>query len=1127
MNNFSTLSDKTLPYVISRIANDIKNDIVVTLDSNIEAQHLCKEITFFSDHTVFLFPEWDMSLYDLISPSQNILHQRVCTLHNLSMAKEKKILIAPTASLIQKIPPIEEIKKHSIAIAKNQILKRNTLLEQLVEIGYSRESITSSPLDFAVRGSVIDIQTTETEGIRINLFDSTIESIKKFNPLTQLSTHPLDSTTIYPSSELILSQNNIKQFKSFLVNNLGSETVNCDILSNIEQKIKPSGIEHFLPKFYKQTTSIANLLNNPTIISILPIQKQIAQYIDKTHTFFNLKKTELSEANQDKLKILLSPEQILLNSGHFHNFQNIDLISYKNEYQATELKNLHNDAKAKNQSIIKHLVSLFDQAVSSKKNFIISCSSEGTRTRIQKILEEYNVPMSKINSWPINSFIPQICLIISPTKNSFSCNEYYIIAESDIFNRDNKKTRKNTKNKTFRNSHNFFLNSFITHKNHGIGQFKGLETIELSSSKHDCLKLVYRDNDKLFVPVENIDLLTRYSDDSQIVILDKLGAQTWKTRKEKIQKKIRKIAHHLLKLAAQRLIHKSEPIEINKDEYEKFCKTFPYVETEDQESAIETALQDLSNNIPMDRLICGDAGVGKTEIALRAAFATITSKNNGKKKQVAFIAPTTLLCKQHFNSAYTRFKKFNINIVQLSRFTPKKEVNNIIEGINTGAVDIVMGTHSVLSNKIKFDNLSLLIVDEEQHFGVLQKEKLKSTKENLNILTLSATPIPRTLQMSLAGIKELSLIKTPPLNRKKTTVCITKFNLEQTLEAILREFHRNGQSFIVCPRIQDLEDITPMIIESLPNLKITIAHGRMSNTELESKIADFYEGKTDLLLATSIIESGLDIPRANTIIVYKTEMFGLSQLYQLKGRVGRSNIDSYAYFMLSSKAFNQNNLKKLSILENMETAGAGFMVSSHDMDIRGFGNLLGDEQSGNIKEVGVELYQEMLEDTMNAIKHNISEEQLEEIEKSKEVQINLGIPVLIPEEYIPDFDLRMSLYQKISSLKTDSKIEEFAAEMIDRFGNIPESFENLMSIIKLKNLCKKHGISKVDAGPKALMIQFYKLPETSPEDLLAFIKHSNLNLKLKPDNKIVIYNEISDTKSTFHIINTIIKKLNV
>ncbi len=1126
MNNF-ILSDKTLPYVVSKISSNLQHDIIVTPANNIEAQDLYKEISFLSDHPVFLFPEWDTSLYDPISPSQNILYQRVRTLHKLSQAKDRKILITPTSSLIQKIPPIEETIKHSIIIAKNKILKRDALLEQLVEIGYSRESITSAPLDFAVRGSVIDIQTTETEGVRINFFDSTIESIKKFDPLTQLSTKSKDSITIYPSSELILSQENIKQFKKFLVNNLGSETINSDILSNIEQKIKPSGIEHFLSKFYKNTISIISLLNNPTIISLLPIQKQVTQHIDKVTTFFNLKKVELSEANKDKLKILLPPNQMLLDSVYLKNFQNIDLISYQNKYPATELKNLHNDAKAKNQSITTHLVSLFNQAIASKTNFIISCSSEGTRTRIHKILEEHNIQIVKINSWPIHSFIPQICLAISPIKSSFLCDEYYLITESDIFNRKSKETRKTTKDKTFRNSHNFFLNSFITHKNHGIGQFKGLETIELSDSKHDCLKLSYRDNDKLFVPVENIDLLTRYSDDNQEVILDKLGAQTWKTRKEKIQKKIRKIAHHLLKLAAQRRIHKSEIIDINQTEYEKFCKTFPYVETEDQENAIYTVLQDLSNDMPMDRLICGDAGVGKTEIALRAAFATITSHNRGKKKQVALVAPTTLLCKQHFNSAYTRFKKFNINIVQLSRFTPRKEINNVIEGINAGTVDIVIGTHSLLSKKINFHNLSLLIVDEEQHFGVLQKEKLKSTKENINILTLSATPIPRTLQMSLAGIKELSLIKTSPLNRKRTKVCITEFNLEKALEAILREFHRNGQSFVVCPRIQDLEDITPMITEALPNLKITIAHGKMSNTELESKITDFYEGRTDVLLATSIIESGLDIPRANTIIVYKAEMFGLSQLYQLKGRVGRSNIDSSAYFMLSSKAFNQNNLKKLSILENMETACAGFMVSSHDMDIRGFGNLLGDEQSGNIKEIGVELYQEMLEDTMNAIKHNISEEQLEEIEKSKEVQINLGIPVLIPEEYIPDFDLRMSLYQKISSLETDDKIEEFAAEMIDRFGDIPESFENLMSIIKLKNLCKKYGIGKVDAGPKALMIQFYNLPETSPEYLLTFIKQSKLNLKLKPDNKIVIYNEMSDTKHILQIINSVIQGLSL
>lgn len=762
MNELNTLSDAILPYVITKASNKLQGDIIVVLDNNIAAQELYEEIEFLASCPVLLFPEWDTSLYDLVSPSQSILYQRIHTIYELAQIKEKKIVITSTSSLIQKIPEIDSISKYPLTIKKHQTIKRDTLIERLVEIGYSRESITSSPLDFAVRGSVIDIQTTETDGFRINFFDSSIDSIKKFNPQTQLSIETKDSITIYPSSELILSQNNIEQFKSFLVNNLGSKTLNSDILSNIEQQIKPSGIEHFLPKFYQNTTSIITLLHNPTIISLLPIEKQITKCIDKTTTLFNLKTIELSEANQEKLKILLPPEQILLDAEHFQRFQNIDLISYKNTYQAQELKNLNNNAKARNQSIIAYLVDIFNNTISSKQNFIISCSSEGPRTRIQKILEEYKVPIAKINSWPINSFIPQICLIISPLKNSFLCNEYCIITEYDIFDRKNKNTRKTGKSKTINSNQLFFLNSFVTHKNHGVGQFKGLETIELSDSKHDCLKLLYRDKDKLFVPVENIDLLSRYSDDNQLIMLDKLGSQNWKARKERIQKKIRKIAHHLLKLAAQRRIHKSEILDINESEYERFCKTFPYVETEDQENAIETVIEDLSNDTPMDRLICGDAGVGKTEIALRAAFATITSKNKGKKRQVAFIAPTTLLCKQHFNSAYTRFKKFNINIVQLSRFTPRKEIDNIIEGINTGNVDIVIGTHSLLSKKIKFNNLSLLIVDEEQHFGVLQKEKLKAEKENINILTLSATPIPRTLQMSLAGIKELSLIKTPP-----------------------------------------------------------------------------------------------------------------------------------------------------------------------------------------------------------------------------------------------------------------------------------------------------------------------------------------------------------------------------
>lgn len=1125
MNSTTLISDKILHFIINKISCDVKGDIVIVLDNNISAQILYEDLKFTSQDKIFLFPEWDISLYDNISPSQQILTQRISTLFDITQTPQRTILLTTVTALLQKTPSLNEIQNFAIKIEKGTRLKREQLIQMLITIGYTRESITSSPLHFSVRGEVLDIQTTKTIGIRLTFFSSEIESIKIFDPITQLSKETIDSINIYPSSEVIMSSKNIELFKQFLSSNLGSKTIESEMLSNIAQGIKPNGIEHYLSKFYTELVSIADYLDAPTIISTLPLKNQITNQISKIQMFFKLKKNELENINKEKLKILLTPEQILIDPQSFQKYKNIDLISYKDNIYVEEIPSLRINATLDKKNIINYIINLFNDNKGSKKNFIISCQSEGSRTRLYKIFQDDNIPVIRIDSWPIPSFYSQICLIISPIRHSFKCASYCFITEQDIFGQEIKKIKKTDSTKTFRNRHTFFLNSFVVHKEHGIGQFKGLETIRLSDSKHDCLQILYKDNDKLFVPVENIDLLTKYSDEAQEAILDKLGAHNWKTRQGRVKKKIQQIANHLLQTAAKRLVHKSEIIELNQELYDKFCKTFPYIETEDQERSIQEVLNDLKTDLPMDRLICGDAGVGKTEIALRAAFATITSEKQYKKKQVALISPTTLLCKQHFNSAYTRLKNFDINIAQLSRFTPKKDIKNILQDLENGSIDIIIGTHSLLSKRVKFNNLSLVIIDEEQHFGVSQKEHLKTTKENVNILTLSATPIPRTLQMSLAGIKELSLIRTPPLNRHKTKVLIEKFSIAKAAEVILREFHRNGQSFFVCPRIKDLEDIEPTLRELLPNIKIISAHGGMTNTELENKIMDFYEGKADLLLSTSIIESGLDIPRANTIIIYKSELFGLGQLYQLKGRVGRSNIESSAYFMVSSNSFNETTLKRLSILENAGEAGAGFMISSHDMDIRGFGNLLGDEQSGNIKEIGIELYQKMLEDTMNSIKYNISEEDLEKREKAKEVQINLGIPVLIPEEYIPDFDLRMSLYQKLSSLETDDQIELFAAEMIDRFGTIPESFENLISIIKLKNLCKHYHIKKIDAGPKAIMIQLRDSSSISPEDLLSFIKNSSLTIKLKPDNKLLILSTLYNPRSIFLLLNTVITSL--
>lgn len=1106
----------THSYIIDKIAKSTNRDLAFITSNTNRARKLHEEIAFLNPSAT-LFPGWDTTAYDLVSPSKVILEERIQTLSELANSSKQNILILSLDAFIQKTISKDILTRHTLKIKKKSSINREKLIEFLIDNNYTRVSATNEPGEFAVRGSIIDIYTNgEKNGYRLDFFDNQIEYIKIFDPVNQRSLEAVDVIEIIPSSELILSDQYLNNFKSSLLNIAGSKISELDLIESLSEGIKPNAIEQWLPLFYK-TSEVISYLKDPIIITDRFLTDEENILFEKIHNLYNnrLEHTKLRKA-------ILPPEYLWISKDQYNNTlkqnQTIKLeLSSSKMYQVNlattnidNFKILEQQQKADKIELLRNHI---EKSYKDKRNIVISSISHGSRDRIARILHDHNISHIITDTLP-GKFQAHAHLIISPIENGYGCPEYVLITEQNIFGQtiQNISKKRIATEKHFNELSSLALGELVVHNEYGVARFHGLETVQLSETKHDCIKLEYASENKLFIPVENINLITKYGSADSNTNLDSLGSGSWTAKKARAKEKIKESAQYLMKIAAQRQLQTAEVLEISPGLYEEFCTTFPYVETEDQENAIAEIKADLSSGKSMDRLVCGDTGFGKTEVALRAAFIAIKAG-----KQVALICPTTLLAKQHFKSFKSRLEKFGIHVSQLSRLVSAKDSRDIIEKINAGSVDLVVGTHALLNDKIKFYNIGLLIIDEEQHFGVAQKEKLKQLKENIHILTLSATPIPRTLQMSLTGIKDLSLISTPPINRMSTKTTIIRFDELIIREALMQEHQRNGQSFYICPRISDLEEVERILTRSVPSLKFRRVHGRMNPSEIDKIMTDFCDGEFDILLCTSIIESGIDIPTANTIIVYKSDQFGLSQMYQIKGRIGRSNIQAYAYFTFTSnKAIKDTTLNKLEILQKADHLGAGFSISSYDMDMRGYGNLVGEAQSGHIKEIGVELYQNILQEEIQALKADSTQKP---IESQFTPQINLGIPVYIPEEYITDFDLRLGLYRRLGDIKTEDGVEAFAAEMVDRFGSIPKEFENLFTIIKLKNICYKCKISKLDSNKNGLAITFLNESEKQSDKILKFVLNHKDKIKIKPDNKIVVEKHLSDIERNIYVEN--------
>ena len=1075
--------------------------IVIIARDETRAARLREQLPFFGvKHAVHAFPGWDCMPYDRTSPHPDILAQRLDTLSYLTENPEKYIVVTTLAAFLQKLPPREVLQGRQWTLKAGQTIDHTTLLAFLADNGYVRRETVREWGEFALRGGLLDLfPPGYSSPFRLDFFGSTLESLRTFDALSQLTIGKQDSLTLKPMGEVHLTPETIEHFRKGYRASFGEPGASDPLYLAISEGRAHPGYEHWLPLFYPQLGTLEDYA--PGALYCLDDQlaaardAQVAQIQDHYQTRVQFQHLETQGVPYHPLP----PEQLYRMEEEWEptTANTLTLTPFSRPtFKGTVVDMGGKAAPAFNG--FEAINDTVQAALKMGKHVLVVGMTPGSADRLSHILTEHQFPPLK----PIASFADMTkepALAVLEMTAGFQTPNLLVITEEDILGeRIGRPIKAKKRTDLFiQEVSSLQRGDLVVHTEHGVGRYEGLHTLTVDGNAHDCLELIYDGNAKLYVPVESIDVLSRYGAADANASLDKLGGVAWQARKAKVRKRLKETADYLLKIAAARTLHQADVLEKPEGLYGEFEARFPYPETDDQLNAIEDVLQDLSKGQPMDRLICGDVGFGKTEVAMRAAFVAVSCG-----KQVAVIVPTTLLARQHFQSFVTRFKDMGIKIAQLSRLVKPKEATLIKEQLKKGEVQILIGTHALLANSVVFHDLGLLVVDEEQHFGVAQKEKLKNIKADVHVLTLTATPIPRTLQMALAGVREMSLITTPPLDRMAVRTFVLPFDAMVIREAILREQFRGGQTFYVCPRLSDLDTIAKRLRQFVPEVTFAVAHGQLSPTALENVMSGFYEGAFDVLLSTNIIESGIDIPRANTLLIHRADMFGLSQLYQLRGRVGRAKARGYAYLTYGAgHPLSGDAQKRLEVIQSLDTLGAGFSLASHDMDIRGAGNLVGEEQSGHIREVGIELYQHMLEEAIASLRNETTGEKID-IE-SFVPQIKIGISVLIPDAYVADLGLRLSLYKRASDLKTREEIDQFAVELIDRFGPIPEEVKNLLEVIYLKSLCRYAQIDKVEVGMKGVLISFYKDSPPNPERLIHHITEQRGTAKIRPDQKIV------------------------
>lgn len=1100
---------------------------------------LAEALAFFDPEIeIIRFPAWDCLPYDRVSPNAAIIAERAAALARLiEPAARPRIVLTTASAVIQRVPPRSSFRNTSLDVTEGSALDTELVTEFLIGRGYNRAETVREPGEFAVRGGIVDIYPAgEGEPVRLDMFGDEVENIRRFDPATQRSGERLDRLVLRAVGEFALDDASIARFRTGWRDLFGQGAADDAIYQAVSEGRRHPGLEHFLPLFHEQLETLLDYLPDVAVSLDHQAEDVLSARFEMIADHYEARKLPAREGELPYRP--LPPAMLYLDPETWTAMLRVSEVTAFSPFGQPEgapgldaggrpgvilagsaVKSREADGVPRNVfDMLADQARIWAAAKPRPRRTIVAAWTRGSRERLATLMREHDLENVVFDTWDEAARVKPgagIAVVTLGIERGFIAEDFAIVSEQDLLGeRISRPPRRRRRADQFiAEATEIAEGDLVVHQDYGIGRYDGLETLAVGTAPHDCLRLLYDGGEKLYLPVENIELLSRFGSEQQGVALDKLGGAGWQTRKARMKQRIRDMAGELIRVAAERRVREAPVMAPAEGSWDEFCARFPFAETDDQAQAIADVLEDLASGRPMDRLVCGDVGFGKTEVALRAAFVVAMSG-----AQVAVVVPTTLLARQHHRTFSSRFAGLPVRVEQLSRMVNAKDAAAVKKGIADGSVNIVIGTHALLAKGIEFADLGLLVVDEEQHFGVAHKEKLKALREDVHVLTLSATPIPRTLQLALTGVREMSLIATPPVDRLAVRTFIMPFDGVVIREAIQRERFRGGQVFCVVPRLEDIGKMGERLRELVPEAKFAVAHGRLTPSELEGVMTEFGEGRYDILLSTNIVESGLDMPAVNTLIVYRADMFGLGQLYQLRGRVGRGKQRGYAYLTWpQNHRLSPNAEKRLEVMQTLDSLGAGFTLASHDLDLRGAGNLLGDEQSGHIREVGIELYQQMLEDAVAELRASRGRKKREIADTDWTPQIGLGLPVLIPETYVRDLPVRLGLYRRIGNLANDEETGAIAAELVDRFGPLPEEVQNLLDVVTLKRMSKEAGVEKLDSGPKGMVVQFRRNQFRNPAGLIAWMGQKRPKdpakdlgeMRLRPDHKLAIVREMT------------------
>jgi transcription-repair coupling factor (superfamily II helicase) len=1102
--------------LLASIAKQYDGLLVVLVENFNVAYQLEEELNSITSTKILHFPDWETLPYDHFSPHAEIISDRLATLYNLPMLASG-ILIVPMVTIMHKLCPVDYISQNVLLVKTQDTLILDNFRANLEQAGYIRVPQVMNYGEFAIRGSIIDVFPIGANlPYRIDLFGEQVDSIRTFNIDTQRTIAVITEINILPAQEYPFDKDAIATFRTNWRQQFTMDPKNTQVYQDVSKGFKTPGLEYYLPLFFSQTASLFDYL--PKNCLLVRTKDCFAAAED----FFNQVTTRHDQFCHDSQRPILPVKQLFFNPTEvFSILKQFNQIICSSELEKNQQNNLAIE------QLPEDTVEMMKQD-SGQYRKLFCVESKGRKEIFSQTILKYNSAIQLSDVEQIVDFCqPQIKssnlhgMTINKLSNGFilSKSDMVIICEDDLLsNKIKTTTQKSTSrvdpNLSIRNLIELDIGDPIVHVDHGVGRYLGLTQLQYSATLGEFLIIEYAQQNKLYVPITNLNLVHRYSGaDLEHAPLHSLGADKWQKEKQKASRQIKDTAANLLEIYANRANKKGIKYKLNEDNYQKFIDQFPYAETADQLKSNTDIIEDLTRVQPMDRVICGDVGFGKTEIAMRAAF--IVADN---AKQVAILAPTTLLAKQHYQTLLDRFADFPFNIQLLSRFVDSSQQREIIQQLAAGSCDIIIGTHRLLQKDLKFKSLGLLIIDEEHKFGVEQKEQFKKMRSNVEILSLTATPIPRTLNMAMSGIRDISIIATPPNHRLAVKTFVREHNKDIIKEAVMRELQRGGQVYYLHNKVTSIDKVAADLQALIPQATVKVAHGQMDKKQLERVMVEFYHRKFNVLVCTTIIENGIDIPTANTIIIDRADCFGLSQLHQLRGRVGRSHHQAYAFcFINNKKLLTKDSVKRLEALESLDTLGIGFTLATHDLEIRGSGELLGSEQSGNMQTIGFNLYMELLEHAISYLKQHKSLDNLEDSIVPVQVEIDLQLPALIPSDYIPDIATRLALYKKISKARTEHRLNDLIAEFIDRFGELPDALSNLFAITKLKIICQQLNIIKIKLIKQGFSIEFSATQSTTQLD------NSNTNRKIDI-NKIINllqkypnkYKLISNNKLTYY-----------